>query len=120
MRKIGSRLGGLPLQGTLTQIILPFTLAVLGRSSVVLIEGVGWVATSGDLIMACGANGVDMLAIRDMGFASSNTEKTGCCSCCYVSAFSGCKGSTQSLRRRRKNLKLKLEKQTSDRQIINE
>ena len=40
MRKIGSRLGGLPLQGTKTQIILPVTLAVLGRSSVVLVTDV--------------------------------------------------------------------------------
>ena len=114
MRKIGSRVGGLPLQGTKTHIILPVTLAVLGRSSVVLVKGVGWGAIFADWITACGADGVDMLAVRDMGCDSSNGEKTGCCSCCYVSAFSGCRKSTQSLRQGRKNSKLKLEKQTND------
>ena len=99
MRKIGSRLGGLPLQGTKTHIILPVTLAVLGRSSVVLIAGVDWGATFGELITACGVDGLDMLAVRDMVYASSSREQTECCSCCYAGAFSGCKGSTQSLRR---------------------
>ena len=120
MRKIGSRLGGLPLQGTLTQIILPVTLAVLGRSSVVLIADVDWGATFGDLIKACGADGFDMLAVRDMVYASSSGEQTGCCSCCDAGAFSGCKGSIQSLRRGQENSKLKLEKQMSDGQIMNE
>ena len=72
MRKIGSRLGGLPLQGTKTQIILPVTLAVLGRSSVVLIADVDWGATFVDLITACGADCLDMLAVGDMVYAWSS------------------------------------------------
>lgn len=96
MRSIGTRLGGLPLKGTRTHIILlPVGLAVVGWSWVASVTDVNLGATFGELITAFitafGANGLDMLAVRDMGYASSSGEQTGYCSCSDVSRFSRCK-----------------------------
>ena len=121
IRSIGTRFGGLPLKGTRTHImLLPVGLAVVGRSWAVLIANVRLGATFGDQITAFGADGLDMLAVRDMLYASSSSEQTGCYFCYDARAFSRCNPSTQSLRRGLKNSKLKLEKQTGDRQIMNE
>ena len=66
------RLGGLPLKGTRTHVILlPVGLAVVGWSWVASVTDVCLGATFGELITAFitafGANGLDMLAVRDMG-----------------------------------------------------
>lgn len=69
----------------------PVGLAVVGRSRVVLIANVRLgCATFGDQITASGADGLDMLADRDMVYASSSGEQTGCRSCCDAGAFSRC------------------------------
>lgn len=101
-------------------MILPVCLAVMGRSSVVLSVDVDLGATFGDVITAFGADGVDMLAFRDLVYASSSEKQTGCLSCYDVSPFSRRKLSVQSLRRGQKNSKLKLQKQSGYRQIMNE
>ena len=89
MRSIGTRLGGLPLKGTRTHIILlPVGLAALGWSWGASIADVYLGATFGELIVVFEADGLDMLAVRDTVYASSSGEQTGCCSCFDVSSFS--------------------------------